>query len=406
MENIKEEILLQRGSYLQKAKPINSILSIRRDSPSTKKSESPQSRRSSSCSSIKEANFSSRLQEIDIGGGDRFMRKRPSKLTHFFTRKSSSSIGVKKSLSSNSLETTSIKGSLEVSTNDFFYNRETETRYEILEQVGKGNQAKVFKVQTSLDPTDIDSQKTLIAKVLFKMDDDEHRSHFDNEYNILMKLNHENIVKVHSIFEDDRKTCIVLIEDLIEGESLRKLIETGADLKETEILTIMKQITQAMIYIHENKIVHRDLTVDNIIYNTETKKVTIIDFGIAVETSPSLRLLIEEEKKFGDELLEQNSQFIERPFLMSAMGMPCYRAPEMIKGDNYDEKIDIWMSGLVFLQLTNSTLKIKTKKILKRIKQLGHVEVGSSRFETLIEKMLVISPYDRIAAREMLLYLN
>ena len=103
------------------------------------------------------------------------------------------------------------------------------------------------------------------------------------EVNIFKELNHPNIVKYYTSFEEKDKVCIVM--ELVDGSSLGDFISTLADkkqyLKEKEAWEIIIQLVSALRYLHnDKKVVHRDIAPSNILidYNMNVK---LADFGLA-----------------------------------------------------------------------------------------------------------------------------
>ena len=81
--------------------------------------------------------------------------------------------------------------------------------------------------------------------------------------------------------------------------------------------------------------------------------------------------------------------------MMTVVGLPVYRAPEMLKNDIYTEKIDIWMCGLIILQLCMGKATISTRNVLNKLKAKDKYQIEDPDFSELIYKMLVIDPTER-----------
>ena len=100
------------------------------------------------------------------------------------------------------------------------------------------------------------------------------------EVTIPMKLDHPNLNKLCEVYEWKNK--FVLIMDLCEGGDLFDKIKTSGTFSEKKVSEIMKQIMSAVLYLHNNRVVHRDLKPQNILYDNKTGELKIIDFGSAV----------------------------------------------------------------------------------------------------------------------------
>jgi calcium-dependent protein kinase len=119
---------------------------------------------------------------------------------------------------------------------------------------------------------------------------------------ILRDLNHPNIVKLYGVFRDDE--MMYLSMELCEGGCLLDRISQGP-LNEAEVKGIAKQVLSALSYIHRNRIGHRDLKAENILFSREGK-LKLADFGLA-------------------RIMDKISDY-------SRVGTPYYLAPEVIHG--------------------------------------------------------------------------
>lgn len=96
-----------------------------------------------------------------------------------------------------------------------------------------------------------------------------------------------------------------------------------------EIKDIIFQLINTLVYVHSQNICHRDIKPENILYDRGNKKIKIIDFGIS--------------KK----IVERGA----KREMLTITGTLYYRAPEMFLGGGYDEKVDLWASGVTLYQL-------------------------------------------------------
>lgn len=108
---------------------------------------------------------------------------------------------------------------------------------------------------------------------------------FQQEIEIMMKLDHPNIVRLFEVYQDYKN--IFLVMELCEGGELSERIhnnyKNNEPLSEKEVSTIMEQILSAVYYCHKNKICHRDLKLENILFvnKSPTSQIKIIDFGLS-----------------------------------------------------------------------------------------------------------------------------
>ena len=145
------------------------------------------------------------------------------------------------------------------------------------------------------------------------------------EIDILRKICHPNILNVFEIYEDTKKFYIM--SELLEGGELFEAIAQQGSFSEADAAKIMKQILNAVNYLHSKGIVHRDLKPENIMLTSKIKstkskyEIKLIDFGTATNFEPHKKM----------------TKFI---------GTSYYLAPEVLK-ESYDEKCDVWSCGVI-----------------------------------------------------------
>ena len=197
-----------------------------------------------------------------------------------------------------------------------------------------------------------DNSRKLATKKLerSKIEGTEAMKYLKNEILILQKLNHPNIVKYESIKKT--KKHFYLVMEFCNGGELSKALERyqekyGKPFSQEIVQHLMRQIIDAFKYIHEQKVVHRDIKLDNILINFESEKdkedlnmmkakVKIIDFGFACFVNKS-------------------------GLLFSTLGSPINMDPIILKKLNsnskkarqlgYDQKADIWSLGTICYEM-------------------------------------------------------
>jgi len=168
--------------------------------------------------------------------------------------------------------------------------------------------------------------------------------YINNEISILLDTNHPNIIKLFEIKETKDK--IILVKEYCNGGTLQNFLEKNIPLSEEIVQFLMKQIIDAIKYLHNKKIVHRDLILSNIMINYEDEndrinnniiksKIKIIEFELA-------RYL---QKGKLSEVWEGPVLTVDPIFLFKKKGIPEY------KNAGLDEKADIWSLGILFYQL-------------------------------------------------------
>lgn len=200
-------------------------------------------------------------------------------------------------------------------------------RYKIIEQIGKGAMAIVYKAH---DPR-ID--RTLAIKVLRKERciDKEYRKRFIKESRAAGNLSHPNIVTVFDVGEHNDQPYIAM--ELLPGIPLDVLLKSDIRLNHEQIHTISVQLAEGLDYAHNSGIVHRDIKPSNIVCQlTETGglHLKITDFGIAhIENSD-----MTQQTQDGD-----------------VLGTPLYMSPEQVHGKKIDGRSDLFSLGVILYQL-------------------------------------------------------
>ena len=194
-------------------------------------------------------------------------------------------------------------------------------RYEILERVGSGGMADVYKAKCH-------KLNRFVAIKVLKQDYSEDKSFvakFKNEAQSAAGLSHPNIVNVYDVGEDNGLYYIVM--ELIEGIKLKQYIERKGRLTIKESVSIAIQVAQGIEAAHNNHIIHRDIKPQNIIISKEGK-VKVTDFGIARATTANTNTI--------------NS---------NAVGSVHYISPEQARGGYIDEKSDIYSLGITLFEM-------------------------------------------------------
>jgi eukaryotic-like serine/threonine-protein kinase len=157
---------------------------------------------------------------------------------------------------------------------------------------------------------------------------------FEQEARAVAALNHPNILAVFDIGRHDGSPF--LVSELLEGETLRAMLETGA-LPQRKTIDYGVQIAQGLAAAHEKGIVHRDLKPENL-FVTKDGRIKILDFGLAK--------------------LAQNGGLSDEVTLTSAhtaigvvMGTVSYMAPEQVRGETVDGRADIFALGAVLYEM-------------------------------------------------------
>lgn len=198
-------------------------------------------------------------------------------------------------------------------------------RYEIIEKVGGGGMALVYKARCKL------LNRYVAVKVLRDefVNDEEFIKKFRRESQAAASLSHPNIVSIYDVgFEkkEDHDIYYIVME-FIKGKTLKDEIREKGKLTVEETIDYSMQIAEALEHAHKNHIVHRDIKPHNIMI-TEDGRVKVTDFGIARAASTST--------------VTNTSNVI---------GSVHYFSPEQARGGYTDEKSDIYSLGIVMYEM-------------------------------------------------------
>ncbi|KAI0409985.1 hypothetical protein F4802DRAFT_9647 [Xylaria palmicola] len=174
------------------------------------------------------------------------------------------------------------------------------------------------------------------------------------EVQILQKLSHPNIVRLHEMSETERHIGIVL--EYASGGELFDYILNHRYLKDNAARRLFAQLISGVGYLHKKGIVHRDLKLENLLLD-RNRNIIITDFGFANTFDASDELTEEEELSLSDRdfvkrtgLDKINEKGLRRGDLMqTSCGSPCYAAPELVVSDSLytGRKVDVWSCGVI-----------------------------------------------------------
>ncbi|MDR0271071.1 Stk1 family PASTA domain-containing Ser/Thr kinase [Paenibacillus sp.] len=255
-------------------------------------------------------------------------------------------------------------------------------RYEIIERVGGGGMALVYKAH------DLLLGRNVAVKVLRQqfVHDDEFIRRFRREAQSAASLSHPNVVSIYDVGQENDVHYIVM--EYVEGHNLNEIIKERAPLQVDEAVRIASQICDALEHAHQNQIIHRDIKPHNILIG-RNGRVKVTDFGIARAVTSTT--------------ITQTG---------SVIGSVHYFSPEHAKGVVTGEKSDLYSLGIVLYQmltarlpfLGESPISVALKHLQEEFEEPREVNpLIPQSVENIILKSMRKNPQERYqSAKEML----
>ncbi|KAK8404721.1 hypothetical protein O3P69_007759 [Scylla paramamosain] len=191
-----------------------------------------------------------------------------------------------------------------------------EDKYVLKDLLGTGAFSQVRLAEVKDDPSTVVAIKIIDKKALKGKEDS-----LENEIKVLRRLRHPNIVQLMDTYEDPEHVYLV-IELVTGGELFDRIVEKGS-YTEKDAADLIRQVLEAVDYMHEQGVVHRDLKPENLLYfsQDEDSKIMISDFGL--------------------------SKMEDSGIMATACGTPGYVAPEVLAQKPYGKAVDVWSIGVI-----------------------------------------------------------
>ena len=250
-------------------------------------------------------------------------------------------------------------------------------KYDLIEIIGQGMYGKVYKALNKFE-----NKFYAIKTMNFKNITPKERLNIETEINLLQELKHPNIVLYKESFIDENQNLNIVTTFCEGGDLYQKIFKSQKTyFQEKEIINALIQLLLGLSYIHDKKIVHRDIKTKNIFIQNE-HTLRIGDFGIA--------------KIFNSNKNSKNTN------LNKMVGTPLYMAPECFKQNKkYSYKSDIWSLGCCIYEMCNlkhafegqffPAVSIK----ISEGKRLPLNKIYSKELRNVIDNMLNLNPRNR-----------
>lgn len=258
---------------------------------------------------------------------------------------------------------------------DILVDSRTMRRYTRGRFLGKGGFAKCYEI-TDMETKQVFAGKIVPKSLILKQ---HQREKMTSEIAIHKSLNHQNIVGFHGFFEDEDFVFVVL--EICRRRSLLELHKRRKAVTEPEARYYMNHLLNGVQYLHNNKVIHRDLKLGNIFLNDDME-VKIGDFGLAT------KIEFDGERK------------------KTLCGTPNYIAPEVLCKKGHSYEVDVWSLGCILYTLLVGKPPFETsclKETYNRIKKNNytipwHINPSAS---SVIKRMLHADPTQRPTIAEL-----
>ncbi|XP_007938059.1 STE20-like serine/threonine-protein kinase [Orycteropus afer afer] len=243
-----------------------------------------------------------------------------------------------------------------------------EEFWEIIGELGDGAFGKVYKAQNK-------ETNVLAAAKVIDTKSEEELEDYMVEIDILASCDHPNIVKLLDAFYFENNLWI-LIEFCAGGAVDAVMLELERPLTESQIQVVCKQTLEALNYLHDNKIIHRDLKAGNILFTLDGD-IKLADFGVSAKNTRTI---------------QRRDSFIGTPYWMAPEVVMC----ETSKDRPYDYKADVWSLGITLIEMAEiepphhelNPMRVLLKIAKSEPPTLAQPSRWSSNFKDFLKKCL------------------
>jgi serine/threonine protein kinase len=255
--------------------------------------------------------------------------------------------------------------------------KDVNTEFTNFEKIGEGAAGEVFVAAHVPTGIDVAIKKIALANQNVQL--------LTTEISIMKESKHENIVSFIDSFLVDQTLWVAM--EYMGGGCLTDTLEIFSylALSEEQISYVAVEVFKGLRYIHHHHRIHRDIKSDNVLMGIDGS-IKIADFGYAAQ-------LTEERSK-----------------RTTIVGTPYWMAPELIRGENYDEKVDIWSTGIMIIEMAEGEppyMDLPPLRALffittKGIPELKQMDKWSSEFKEFLHLCLTVDPTQRPDTTQLL----
>ncbi len=251
--------------------------------------------------------------------------------------------------------------------------------YELIREISNRGWSWVYLARS--EALDEDVALKVLRQVGDASDGTSALERFIQEYEVISRIKHRNVVKIHGHgIADDH--AYIAMEYFSAGNLKQRM--GGRALAEDEALAITAQVAQALMKIHEVDVLHRDLKPANVMLR-EDGSIALIDFGLAKELSLHAALTDTGE----------------------VFGTPYYMSPEQGQGERVDERGDLYSLGVMFFEMLTGRKPFVAATPLAVIYKHSHAPVPQlpeslQRYQGFIDSLLAKNPAERLQSARML----
>jgi len=249
-------------------------------------------------------------------------------------------------------------------------------RYEIIELLGHGGMGAVYRVH------DLELDEEVAIKLIKDefVSDPESLERFKTEIRLARRISHPNVVRTHDFGETDGVRFLTM--ELVEGLTLRELLDSRERLGVSAVLAIAGQLADSLAIAHAQGVVHRDIKPQNLLLDSGGV-LKVMDFGVAC-------------------LAERSSALTQAGAII---GTPAYMSPEQLIGEAVDERSDLYSAGVVLYECLSgrppldggSPITLIAKVLGEEPAPLADLADGvPDAVCSLIHRLLAKNPGDRV----------